>query len=108
MVSGPRRKLRRGGASKPPVVVDDDDEDDEDEPVVATPARRKRTVTSDETPVTPKRDSDQDKLDIEADLEDLQDSGMLVEQMTTPNKLLTLRSRERYAHTRKTSKLGKE
>lgn len=110
VVSGPRRKLRRGGASKPPVVVDDDedDEDDEDGPVLATPARRKRTVTSDENPVTPKRDSDQDKLDIEADLEDLQDSGMLVEQITTLNRLLTLRSRERYAHTWPTSKLSKE
>ena len=57
--------------------IDEDEDDDEDEPVVATPARRKRIATSDEkNPETPKRDSDQDKLDIEADLEDLQDSGM--------------------------------
>lgn len=80
VVSGPRRKLRRGGASKPPVVAvdeDEDDDDEEDEPVVATPSRRKRIAPSDENPETPKRDSDQAKLDIEADLEDLQDSGSL-------------------------------
>lgn len=93
VVSGPRRKLRRAGESKPPVVaVDEDEDDDEDEPVVATPARRKRIAPSAENPETPKRGSDQDKLDIEADLEDLQDSGTLlvVELMTRFNMILTL------------------
>lgn len=137
VVSRPRRKLRRGGASKLPVVInddddednhaehksndskeedgededdDDDDNDDEDEPVVVTPARRKRNMASEENPQTPKRDSDQDKIDIEEDLEDLQDSGMCF----IPGTLQYLQGQadntscEKHAHTRPTSEFSKE
>lgn len=87
IVTRPRRKLRRGAASKPTVISDkeeDDhvskkkkeDEEEEDEPIIATPVRRKRNVAL-EDPQTPLRGSDQDQLDIEEDLADLQDSGMM-------------------------------
>lgn len=98
VVSRPRRKLRRGVASKPTIVLCDDDNgvkedepelknqqeekedenEDEDEPLV-TPARRRRHNIVSEDPQTPRRGSDQDKLDIEEDLEDLQDSGRSVD-----------------------------
>ncbi|KAL4964571.1 uncharacterized protein BDV14DRAFT_76279 [Aspergillus stella-maris] len=66
VVARPRRKLRRGGAPQPIVV--DDDEDSEEE------GDRAATSKSPSVPVTPRRDSVQDRLDIEEDLEDLQDS----------------------------------
>lgn len=100
IVTRPRRKLRRGAASKPNIIHDDDEDEkkdepesknqkeeeeekeeeehedeDEDEPLV-TPARRRRRNIVSEDPQTPRRGSGQDKIDLEEDLEDLQDSGM--------------------------------
>ncbi|KAL4809462.1 hypothetical protein BDV18DRAFT_132123 [Aspergillus unguis] len=64
VVSRPRRKLRRGGAPQPIVVGDDSDDQEE----------RSATSKSPSDPHTPRRDSAQDRIDIEEDLEDLQDS----------------------------------
>ncbi|KAL4945878.1 hypothetical protein BDV06DRAFT_183975 [Aspergillus oleicola] len=66
VVARPRRKLRRGGAPQP-IVVDDDESEEGDED-------RPATSKSPSVPVTPRRDSAQDRIDIEEDLEDLQDS----------------------------------
>lgn len=87
IVTRPRRESRRGAASRPAVISDEeeddhasknkeDDDEEEDEPIVATPARRKRNVAPEDRQ-TPRRGSDQDQLDIEEDLADLQDSGMM-------------------------------
>ncbi|KAL4886403.1 hypothetical protein BJY04DRAFT_213173 [Aspergillus karnatakaensis] len=65
VVSRPRRKLRRGGAPQPIVVDDDLDEEGEDR---ITPSK------SPNLPHTPRRDSAQDRIDLDEDLEDLQDS----------------------------------
>ncbi|KAL4989301.1 hypothetical protein BDW68DRAFT_186520 [Aspergillus falconensis] len=65
VVARPRRKLRRGGAPQPTVV---DDESEEEQEV------RSGTSKSPSIPRTPRRDSSQDRIDIEEDLEDLQDS----------------------------------
>ncbi|KAL4947932.1 hypothetical protein BDW69DRAFT_104074 [Aspergillus filifer] len=70
VVARPRRKLRRGGAHQA-IVVDDDDNDDDDDDEKED---RAATSKSPSVPVTPRRDSVQDRLDIEEDLEDLQDS----------------------------------
>ncbi|KAL2796062.1 hypothetical protein BJX66DRAFT_300407 [Aspergillus keveii] len=64
IVSRPRRKLRRGGA--PHLIVVDDDSPDEEIQIVAS--------KSPSVPHTPRRDSAQDRIDLEEDLEDLQDS----------------------------------
>ncbi|KAL4934714.1 uncharacterized protein BDV17DRAFT_13260 [Aspergillus undulatus] len=65
IVARPRRKLRRGGAPQPVIV--DDDSSEEEEP-------RAAHSKSPSVPHTPRRDSAQDRIDIEEDLEDLQDS----------------------------------
>ncbi|KAL6230780.1 hypothetical protein BDW75DRAFT_58638 [Aspergillus navahoensis] len=64
VVSRPRRKLRRGGAPQP--IVDDESEEEQEV--------RCGTSKSPSIPRTPRRDSSQDRIDIEEDLEDLQDS----------------------------------
>ncbi|KAL2841586.1 hypothetical protein BJY01DRAFT_217392 [Aspergillus pseudoustus] len=64
IVSRPRRKLRRGGAPQPIIV--DDDSSEEEVRVVAS--------KSPSVPHTPRQDSAQDRIDLEEDLEDLQDS----------------------------------
>ncbi|KAL5002637.1 hypothetical protein BDV10DRAFT_105217 [Aspergillus recurvatus] len=65
VVARPHRKLRRRGAPQPIVVDDDSDEEQE---VCGG------TSKSPSIPRTPRRDSSQDRIDIEEDLEDLQDS----------------------------------
>ncbi|KAL4978324.1 hypothetical protein BDW66DRAFT_149160 [Aspergillus desertorum] len=65
VVARPRRKLRRGGAPQP-IVVDSESEEDQEV--------RGSTSKSPSIPRTPRRDSSQDRIDIEEDLEDLQDS----------------------------------
>ncbi|KAF4158689.1 hypothetical protein CNMCM6936_002747 [Aspergillus lentulus] len=73
MVIQPRRRLRRGAADARPIVVEEDSEDS-DEPIRSSPMkRRKRNINSD-APETPRRNSDQERLDLEEDLEVLQDS----------------------------------
>ncbi|KAL4873656.1 hypothetical protein BDV12DRAFT_159357 [Aspergillus spectabilis] len=65
VVSRPRRKLRRGGAPQPIVIEDESSEDTDVRAVVPK---------SPSVPHTPRRDSAQDRIDIEEDLEHLQDS----------------------------------
>ncbi|BCS25939.1 uncharacterized protein APUU_50650S [Aspergillus puulaauensis] len=65
VVSRPRRKLRRGGAPQP-IVVDDDSSEDQE--------IRAGASNSPDIPHTPRRDSAQDRIDLDEDLEDLQDS----------------------------------
>lgn len=74
VVSRPLRKLRRGPAQPAPIVLDDSS-DESDEPVASSPVKRRRQSTSVEEPQTPRRNMNQDELDLEEDLEDLQDSG---------------------------------
>ncbi|KAL4766328.1 uncharacterized protein BDW70DRAFT_155004 [Aspergillus foveolatus] len=64
-ISRPRRKLRRGGVPQPILV---DEESDGEQEV------RGGTSKSPSIPRTPRRNSSQDRIDIEEDLEDLQDS----------------------------------
>ncbi|KAL5342287.1 hypothetical protein BJX70DRAFT_314647 [Aspergillus crustosus] len=64
VVSRPRRKLRRGGGPQP-IVVDDSSEETEVRAV---------GPKSPSVPQTPRRDSTQDRIDLDEDLEDLQDS----------------------------------
>ncbi|KAL4816361.1 hypothetical protein BDW67DRAFT_162160 [Aspergillus spinulosporus] len=64
-VARPRRKLRRGGARQPILV---DEESDGEQEV------RGGTSKSPSIPRTPRCNSSQDRIDIEEDLEDLQDS----------------------------------
>ena len=66
-ISRPRRRLRRGGAPQPILV---DEESDGQQEV------RGGTSESPSIPRTPRRNSSQDRIDIEEDLEDLQDSGI--------------------------------
>ncbi|KAL3455091.1 hypothetical protein BJX64DRAFT_90677 [Aspergillus heterothallicus] len=66
VVARPRRKLRRGGA--PQLIVVDDGSSADDVRVVAS--------KSPSVPHTPRRDSAQDRIDLEEDLEDLQDSAV--------------------------------
>ncbi|RDW76587.1 uncharacterized protein DSM5745_06579 [Aspergillus mulundensis] len=65
VVARPRRKLRRGGAPQPVAIHNDSEEEQE---------VRGGTSKSPSVPHTPRRDSAQDRIDIEEDLEDLQDS----------------------------------
>lgn len=78
IVTRPRRKLRRGPAPVSTIVLDDS----EDEPVVS-PAKRRRVSPPAEPPQTPPQNQNQDMLDIEEDLADLQDSGMLLDLACT-------------------------
>jgi hypothetical protein len=75
IVTRPGRKLRRGAAPQPTIDLDDTSEDSEEERVRSSPVKRRRLLRSSEVPQTPRRELDQDQLDIEEDLEDLQDSG---------------------------------
>ncbi|KAJ5832137.1 hypothetical protein N7474_000448 [Penicillium riverlandense] len=68
-----RRKLKRKAESSPIVLSDSEDSD---EPVLSSPIKRRRRAADTETPQTPHSSADRDRLDIEEDLEDLQDSGM--------------------------------
>lgn len=70
----PRRGLRRGNTPKPTIVLDDDSDDDM---IISSPAKRRRRNMVADIPHTPHRGSDQDKLDLKEDLEDLQDSGII-------------------------------
>lgn len=116
VVTRPRRKLRRGAASKPTIVLDDDedeekedgleksqkeeekeeDEDEDDDEPLVTPARRRRRNIVSEDPQTPRRGSDQDKIDIEEDLEDLQDS--VVKETRTRGRLANSARAQRQQH----------
>jgi hypothetical protein len=72
--SRPRRKLKRKAESSPIVLSDSEDSD---EPVLSSPIKRHKRAANTETPQTPHSSADRDRLEIEEDLEDLQDSGKL-------------------------------
>lgn len=70
----PRRRLKRKAESSPIVLSD---LEDSEEPVVSSPVKRRRPALESEAPRTPRTGRKQDQLDIEEDLRDLQDSGMI-------------------------------
>lgn len=74
IVTLPPRRSRPRATQKRALVVDD--ESDESDPVVSSPTKRRRRNIELEAPHTPRPTSEQDKLDLEEDLEDLQDSGI--------------------------------
>lgn len=76
MVIQPRRRLRRGAADATPIVVEEDSEDS-DEPIRSSPIKRRKPNINSDAPETPRRNSDQERLDLEEDLEVLQDSGRI-------------------------------
>ncbi|GIK04458.1 hypothetical protein Aspvir_008541 [Aspergillus viridinutans] len=95
MVIQPRRRLRRGAADVKPIVVEEDSEDS-DEPIRSSPIkRRKRNINSD-PPRTPRRHSEQEKLDLEEDLEVLQDS--VVKNTRTRGRLANSARAQRQRH----------
>ncbi|GIJ83850.1 hypothetical protein Asppvi_002680 [Aspergillus pseudoviridinutans] len=95
MVIQPRRRLRRGTADVKPIVVEEDAEDS-DEPIRSSPIkRRKRNISSDH-PRTPRRQSEQEKLDLEEDLEVLQDS--VVKNTRTRGRLANSARAQRQRH----------
>lgn len=77
----PRRRLKRKAESSPIVLSD---LEDSEEPVVSSPVKRRRPVLEPEAPRTPRTSAKQDKLDIEEDLRDLQDSGMFQDTYEVP------------------------
>ncbi|GFF43969.1 uncharacterized protein C17H9.06c [Aspergillus udagawae] len=79
MVIQPRRRLRRGTADVKPIVVEEDSEDS-DEPIRSSPIKRRKGDINSDHPRTPQRRSEQEKLDLEEDLEVLQDSGRIFDE----------------------------
>jgi hypothetical protein len=78
LVTRPTSRKRKAPEPKQTFIVDDDeDSENSDEVVFSSPAKRRRHQTTQEAPRTPRKTSQQDKLDLEADLLDLQDSGKL-------------------------------
>ncbi|BDD59662.1 hypothetical protein MPDQ_001758 [Monascus purpureus] len=73
IVTRPTRRLRRGVAQKRKAIVEDESDESEEEPIVSPTKRRKRNEDIEE-PKTPRQTSEQDRLDLEEDLKDLQDS----------------------------------
>ncbi|KAG2415356.1 hypothetical protein HFD88_006547 [Aspergillus terreus] len=96
IVTRPGRKLRRGVAPQPTIDLDDTSEDSEEEPVRSSPVKRRRLLRSSEVPQTPRRELDQDQLDIEEDLEDLQDS--VVKETRTRGRLANSVRAQRQQH----------
>ncbi|KAH1395793.1 hypothetical protein KXV70_003971 [Aspergillus fumigatus] len=95
LVIQPRRRLRRGAADARPIVVEEGSEDS-DEPIRSSPMkRRKRNINSD-PPKTPRRNSDQERLDLEEDLEALQDS--VVKNTRTRGRLANSARAQRQRH----------
>lgn len=77
IVTRPTRRLRRGVAQKRKAIVEDESDESEEEPIVSPTKRRKRNEDIEE-PKTPRQTSEQDRLDLEEDLKDLQDSGIIL------------------------------
>ncbi|KAL5356846.1 hypothetical protein BJX96DRAFT_143490 [Aspergillus floccosus] len=96
IVTRPGRKLRRGAATQPKIVLDDTSEESEEEPVRSSPVKRRRLLRSSEVPQTPRRELDQDQLDLEEDLEDLQDS--VVKETRTRGRLANSVRAQRQQH----------
>lgn len=77
IVTRPTRRLRRGAAQKRKAIVEDESDESEEEPIVS-PTKRRRRNEDIEEPKTPRQTSEQDRLDLEEDLKDLQDSGIIL------------------------------
>ncbi|KKA24893.1 hypothetical protein T310_1072 [Rasamsonia emersonii CBS 393.64] len=75
LVTRPTGRKRRAAEPSATFVVDDDS-DDSDDVVVSSPAKRRRRENVSEEPRTPRKTSEQDRLDLEEDLRDLQDSAV--------------------------------
>lgn len=70
------RRRKRGAASSTAFPVDDlDDLDESEDLIVSSPAKRRRLYSGAEALRTPRQTTEQDRLDLEEDLEDLKDSG---------------------------------
>jgi hypothetical protein len=69
----PRRRLKRK-ADRSSVILSDSDDS---EPVVSSPVKRRRRASPMETPRTPYSSTDQDQQELEDDVRDLQDSGIV-------------------------------
>lgn len=65
------RRLKRKAESSPIVLSDSD------EPLVSSPAKRLRRGQKAEMPTTPRANMNKDQAEIDDDLRDLQDSGMI-------------------------------
>jgi hypothetical protein len=73
------KRLRRGQEQRMPIETSEEEDHDSDEPIRSSPVKRLRRaqdIHTPQTPRTPHNISNQAKLDIAEDLEDLQDSGM--------------------------------
>ncbi|PKX94187.1 uncharacterized protein P174DRAFT_441472 [Aspergillus novofumigatus IBT 16806] len=95
MVKQPRRRLRRGAANARPIVVEEGSEDS-DEPIHSSPIKRRKRNINSEPPKTPRRNSDQERLDLEEDLEVLQDS--VVKNTRTRGRLANSARAQRQRH----------
>lgn len=69
----PRRRLKRKAERSSVILSDSDDS----EPVVSSPVKRRRRASPTETPRTPHSSVDKDQQEIEDDMRDLQDSGIV-------------------------------
>lgn len=69
----PRRRLKRKAERSSVVLRDSDDS----EPVVSSPIKRRRRASPTETPRTPHSSANQDQRELEDDVRDLQDSGIV-------------------------------
>jgi hypothetical protein len=78
LVSRPLRQKQKGPALKSDFVVDDHVrlEDSEDDLVIASPRKRRKRDSAVKSPHTPQKDSEQERIDLEEDLQALQDSGI--------------------------------
>lgn len=76
LVTRPTSRKRRAAEPSANFVVDDDS-DDSDDVVVSSPAKRRRRENVSEEPRTPRKTSEQDRLDLEEDLRDFEDSGTI-------------------------------
>ncbi|OGE56254.1 hypothetical protein PENARI_c003G12288 [Penicillium arizonense] len=73
------KRLRRGQEQRIPIETSGEEDHDSDEPIRSSPVKRLRRAQDIHTPQTPRTArniSDQAKLDIAEDLEDLQDSAV--------------------------------
>lgn len=58
-------------------MLSDPDLSESEESVVSSPIKRRRQTVDEKSPRTPRAVTDQDELDIEEDIRDLQDSGIV-------------------------------
>lgn len=70
----PRRRLKRKAERSSVILSDSDDS----EPVVSSPVKRRRRISPTETPRTPHSSVGKDQQELEDDVRDLQDSGIVI------------------------------